>query len=202
MSRAVIVASGPSAFGFVPPDDLPVIAVNGAATWLRRFDYWFSLDASQANRSHLCTASARGAQCHIAGEPWLLHAASMRLAHYWTRVTSLNTYPEPPARYTPEWWLWRLGAVRGVNTEPGRINTGNSAWGAVGLAWHLGFRDIALVGVDASDEPRVEGGKCNSLSHLPLLFASAAPEVQLTSCGRMVAEGVPNKTFGEWYENR
>lgn len=33
--RAVIVANGPSAAGFIPPPGVTVIAVNGAIDWLR-----------------------------------------------------------------------------------------------------------------------------------------------------------------------
>lgn len=45
----IIVASGPSARGFVPPSDCKVIAVNGAVDWLERADYFFSLDPSAEN---------------------------------------------------------------------------------------------------------------------------------------------------------
>jgi hypothetical protein len=198
--RAVIVASGPSARGFEPPPDVPVIAVNGAGVWLPRVDYWFSLDASQANRGYLRTAAGRGAECHVAGQPWLLHASCMRVARYWTRVDSLHTYDEPTEHGSPEWWMWRLGAVPGICKEQGRIHTGNSAWGALGLAWHLGFRDVALIGVDASTEARVEGGCSGNLSHLPMLFASALPDMNVVSCGAL--DSIPQMTFKDWYENR
>ena len=42
--RLIIVADGPSAAGFVPPDGVPIMAVKGAILWLPRADYWFSLD--------------------------------------------------------------------------------------------------------------------------------------------------------------
>src|SRR5690606_23574624 len=198
--RAVIVASGPSARGFEPPPDIPVIAVNGTARWLSRFDYWFSLDASADNRANLRLAADRGASCHVAGQPWLPHASCLRLARYWTRLDSLNTYEQPRPQGTPEWWMWRLGAVPGICKEPGCIHTGNSAWGALGLAWHLGFRQVALLGVDASSDPRVEGGRSGNLSHLPILFASALPDMKVVSCGAL--DSVPQMTFEDWYENR
>ena len=198
--RAVIVAGGPSARGFEPPDDVTVIAVNGSARWLPRLDYWFSLDASSDNRANLRIAHDRGVSCHIAGQPWLLHASCLRLARYWTRIDSLHTYDEPKPRHTPEWWMWRLGAVPGICKTPGSIHTGNSAWGALGLAWHLGFRDVALIGVDANSEPRVEGGCPGNLSHLPILFASALPDMRVVSCGAM--NSIPQMTFKDWYANR
>ena len=45
----IIVADGPSAKGFVPPDGIDIIAVNGAIEWLQRADYWFTLDPSPVN---------------------------------------------------------------------------------------------------------------------------------------------------------
>lgn len=198
--RAVVVASGPSAQGFVPPDDVTVIAVNGTISWLSRADYWFSLDASWHNRRWLECAVARDVECHVAGDRWRDVATAMYYAKLWERVDSLHTYPEPAKEGSPEWWLWRLGAVLGICKEAGRIHTGNSAWGALGLAWHFGFRDVALVGVDASDEARVEGGMSANLSHLPLLFASALPDINVVSCGEL--DSVPKMSFKDWYENR
>lgn len=198
--RAVIVASGPSAQGFVPPDDVTVIAVNGAIQWLLGAEHWFSLDASPANRAHLRVAAERGVQCHVAGHPWLAHASCMRVSRYWQRVDSIGTYAEPSPEGSPAWWAWRLGAVLGICTTPNHIHTGNSAWGALGLAYHLGFRDVALIGVDATTDPRVEGGCSGNLSHLPMLFASAIPTMNVVSCGKL--ESIPQKSFEDWYENR
>lgn len=200
--RAVIVASGPSAQGFVPPDDVTVIAVNGAISWLPRAEHWFSLDASPANRAHLRVAAERGVQCHVAGHPWLAHASCMRYARYWTRVEGpqLDVYALSMLYPAPEWWLGRLQGVLGICKTPGHIHTGNSAWGALGLAYHLGFRDVALIGVDATTDPRVEGGCSGNLSHLPMLFASAIPTMNVVSCGAL--NSIPQMTFKDWYENR
>lgn len=198
--RAVIVASGPSAAGFVPPDDLPVIAVNGAVSWLPRLDYWFSLDASADNQKWLSVALRRGAECHVAGPRWRLCRTATDYAQPWERIDSLGTYAEPKPKGTPEWWLWRLGAVLGICKAPGAIHTGNSAWGALGLAWHLGFRDVALLGVDANQSPRLEGGTPDNLSHLPILFASALPDMRVVSCGAL--DSIPQLDFKGWYENR
>ena len=199
--RAVIVASGPSARGFDPPDDVTVIAVNGAIDWIRRADIWFSLDASDVNVRRLLQRRLRDCQYHVGSFPtakrfWPANSWD----HYWHRIDSLGTYPEPLPQGTPEWWLWRLGAKRGICKEQGRIHTGNSAWGALGVAWHLGYHDVALIGVDANDEPRVEGGRSNNLSHLPLLFASALPDMKVVSCGAL--SSIPQMTFKDWYENR
>lgn len=199
--RAVIVASGPSARGFSPPDDVTVIAVNGAVSWLPRLDYWFSLDASAANQKWLQVAIQRGASCHVAGPRWRLCRAAKRATH-WKRVEAppMDAAAMGMLYPSPEWWLGRVQGVLGICKTPGAIHTGNSAWGALGLAWHLGFRDVALVGVDASQEPRLEGGTPGNLSHLPLLFASALPDMRVVSCGAL--DSIPQLSFKEWYENR
>jgi hypothetical protein len=38
-NRCIIVSAGPSARGFRPPANIPIIAVNGVAQWLSRYDY-------------------------------------------------------------------------------------------------------------------------------------------------------------------
>lgn len=93
---------------------------------------------------------------------------------------------EPEEKGTPEWWLWRWSARRGLPMV-GSINTGNSAWGALQLAYKMGCTKAALVGVDANEQERLEGGKPNNLSHLPLLFESAMkfPGFKFINCGHM-----------------
>lgn len=191
-NRCVIVATGPSARGFEPPENTLVIAVNGAIDWLPRADWFFTLDPSAANvrrlryqRSEVRYAAALPAD----------HEAISRV-HRFRRYAARGR--EPAIRGCPEWWLWRWSAVRGLNTNPGLINTGNSAYGALGLAYHLGIEHVALVGVDATTDERVGGGQPGNLSHLPLLFASALRQIDVTSCGLM--GGIPQMELCEWLE--
>lgn len=107
---------------------------------------------------------------------------------------------EPQDRRSPEWHMWREYAVCGLSTDPKTIHTGNSSWGALGLAYHLGFEHVALVGVDGTDEPRIEGGHCRSLLHLPMLFASALPQIRVTSCGALT--GIPQMQFNDWIDKQ
>lgn len=95
--------------------------------------------------------------------------------------------PEPEDKNSPQWWLWRWGGRTGIRSNVGFINTGNSAWGALQWAYKMGARKAALVGVDANQEERLEGGKPNNLSHLPLLFESALgnPSFEFINCGHM-----------------
>jgi hypothetical protein len=185
---AVIVASGPSARGFKPPKGLTVIAVNGAIDWLTHADYFFTLDCSIVNLRRILNRRP-GVIYTAAGCPY-------HLEHVRNFKRIGNRGDEPVNRMSAEWCLWREHAICGLATEPNTIHTGNSAWGALGLAYHLGFERVALVGVDGTDEPRIEGGRCRRLDHLPLLFASALPQINVTSCGKL--PGIPQMTFSDW----
>lgn len=181
MHRAIIVASGPSAAGFVPPDNCMVIAVNGAIEWLPRATHFFTLDHSDANRRRL--RQRREGVRYCAG----IDSGQVVPEYVDTYLRRRGTRPEPADHGSPEWWLWRWSAALGLRAPVGWINTGNSAWGALQMAYKYGARRVALVGVDASSEPRVEGGTPNNLSHLPLLFESALgdPNFQFINCGHM-----------------
>jgi len=185
--RAIIVASGPSAKGFTPPEDVIVIAVNGAIDWIPRADYFFTLDPSTENMKRL-TYRRPGVIYCVAG-------FSVPDALCFERI-AYRSYPEPHDKNSPEWWAWRLQAVEKLCTEADKIHTGNSAWGALGLAYHLGIKRAALIGVDASDETRIEGGKSGNLSHLPSLFSSATQQIDVVSLGKL--NSIPQMTLADW----
>lgn len=181
--KAIIVASGPSARGFVPPKGITIIAVNGAIEWLSRADYFFTLDWAKVNMGRM--AHRRQGVKYTAAFPeskWV-----MPWVKYYKRGEDRTIKQAPYG--TPEYWLMRLRCKLGLSEDPTTINTGNSAYGALGLAYHLGFTDVALIGVDATREARIEGGHSRNLSHLPLLFASALPQINVVSCGKM--GGIP-----------
>ncbi|HDR2588141.1 TPA: norphogenetic protein [Enterobacter ludwigii] len=186
--KAVIVASGPSARGFVPPDDVTVIAVNGAIEWLSRADYFFTLDPSPENYRRL-KERRRGVTYCAAGPVGRIPGVRC-----FERIARRGQ--EPRERYTPAWWLWRWSAVAGLSENRRQIHTGNSAYGALGLAYHLGFTDVALQGVDGTEEARIEGGQPGNLSHLPLLFESALHQIRVVSCGKLT--GIPQMHFKDW----
>ena len=80
----------------------------------------------------------------------------------------------------------------GLAEEPSYIHTGNSAYGALGLAYHLRGAQVAFLGLDGTQAPyRVApGAPRTSMAHLPALFASALP--QLRGRGTSVVNGSPN----------
>lgn len=164
--RVVIVASGPSTRGFVPPDDVTVICVNGVIEWIQRADYWFTLDANPANLKRKAL-SRQGVKYYSALHP-----------RFWTpgHVIRLNRVS--------------MGVDAGLCLEPWVINSGNSAFGALGLAYHLGAEKVLLIGVDGTMEPRVEGGRSGALQHLPRLFDSAAHQIQMVNCGNLKARKI------------
>lgn len=190
--RVIIVASGPSADKFVPPQGVPVIAVNGAIDWLSRASYFFTLDPSAINLRRLRLRRRNVRYC-AAGLPVTLPGV--------TEFERLSLRgDEPPVKHSPEWWLWRWSARPGLSDDPRFIHNGNSAWGALGLAHHLGYKNVALVGVDATQEARVHsGGKPNNLTHLPLLFQSALKQINVVSCGKL--NSIPQMSFKEWLKN-
>lgn len=173
----IIVASGPSARGFTPPDGIPIIAVNGVIEWISRADYWFTLDPSPDNRRRMANPR-EGVEYHAAVENEDIPDHVNR----WRRVRG-DWSGYPTIKDGPGYWLKRLSCHPGLCETPGQIATGNSAYGAVGLAYHLGARRVVLIGVDASEKPRIEGGVSRNLSHLPALFASALPTIGMVSCG-------------------
>lgn len=169
----VIVASGPSARGYEPPEGVTVIAVNGAIEWLSRADYWFTLDPSRDNLRRLAGYWAK-VKCVMA-VPANFGTSSAK--------TPLMRQPRPLGVH----YLLRVegpgpwGARYRLSEDPTAINTGNSAWGALGLAYHMRPYTIELVGVDGTQARRVGGGQPGDLTHLPELFASA--EAQLAERG-------------------
>lgn len=192
--RLIIVADGPSAARFVPPDGVPIMAVKGAILWLPRADYWFSLDPNA--RTFAMLAQRRPGVRYAAAVP-----PEVELPDGVERLERIAADPKrtpmPPRNRGPEWWAWRLGAVAPLSEVPGRIHTGNSAWGALGWAYLLGFRRVLLVGVDGTGQARLsDGARPRQLAHLPYLFERALPQVDLASVSRLGR--VPRVTLPEW----
>lgn len=186
----IIVAGGPSAKGFVPPPGVPIIAVNGAIKWLPRADYFFTLDPSPLNLTRM-RIKRRGVQ-YFAAVP-----DDVQLPPWVTRYNRVaRRGEEPEDKASVDWLLWRYSCVKALCTEPGGIHTGNSAWGALGLAYHLGFKHVALVGVDATSENTVCGHKTGDHRHLGALFSSALGQIDVVSCGRL--DAIPQMNLSDW----
>src|SRR5699024_2682498 len=162
--NVIIVASGPSVRAVSRDDILAagavVIAVNGAIDWLGRSDYWFTLDPSQIN---LVRANNRVNGCkYVMALP-----DNMQAPPGVTRMERRQGDAYGKAR-----------ALQGLSEDKNTIHTGNSAFGAMGLAYHLRPKRIVLLGVAGTQERRIAGGCSRTLRHLPELFSSAVPQLQ------------------------
>lgn len=193
-TRVIIVGSGPSVKNFKVPRGIPTIAINGAVDWIERASFFFTLDPSDENKRRMANRR-RGTQ-YVCALPD--GAPDIPGVHRLTRVGDQTTRgPEPENHGSPEWWLWRWSAMPGLSEEPGKIHSGNSAYGALGLAYSLGYTDVALVGVDGTQEARYPGGgEPKNLSHIGLLFASALPQIRVVSCGQL--SSIPQMSLKDW----
>jgi hypothetical protein len=173
--RVIVAASGPSIAAVTPEQVLSagatVIAVNGAIDWLGRADYWFTLDPSQVN-----TVRARH---RVEGCRYVM--ALPRIAWCPMGVTRLLRVEGK--------LFGKARAPGGLSRDHGAINTGNSGFGALNLAYHMRPKKILLLGVDAKQERRVDGGMPRKLDHLPGLFATAVPQLEVA--GVEVVNGSP-----------
>jgi len=161
--RMVVLASGPSAAGITSHPGVPVIAVNGAITGLAWTpDYWFTLDPSPVNQERF-QHPREGCKYFVAVD---------------RDVGPEAANPNMRADFTGCHLLQRRFA-RGASTHPSVIHVGNSGRGAIQLAMLMGATRIAVLGVDATEDPYWYGeGRSGNLKHLP------------TQCEEMVTPGV------------
>lgn len=193
----IIIGSGTSLTGF-DFNQLKgigaIIAVNNAGNAVPFADMWFTLD------------------------PWGLHGPQLPVnfrgrlfaavpEDYGTpNATSANFRVIPDGRIT---FLHRLKSHNiphvssetafktGLSEDTSCINTGNSGYGALNLAYHFRPKKILLLGIDGSIGYFYTKSTTNRpLTYLPQMFDSAAP--QLKKAGIEVINGSINsaiKTF-------
>jgi hypothetical protein len=142
----------------------------------QRLDWWFTLDPSDANFRRM--VQRKPGVLYHAAMPDIIPTPEYVMRYERLALTGRDAgQTEPRPRHTPEWWAWRWAATPRLCEIKGKIHTGNSVWGALQLVFQQGYKKIILVGVDADNRERVEGGKPNNLSHLPWLFRSAMPQL-------------------------
>lgn len=174
-SRVLVVASGPSVLPLKRdaerwferlPRNVTVIAVNGAIEWLPRADYFCSVDTSTLNMTRV--ANPRPGTIYVMACPpsYPLPAHVIRLVRVERPKVNPRFRLDPNHRGNP-----------GLSETPNMLHTGNSAYGALGLAYFMRPEVIALLGVDGTQAERVEGGTPNRLDHLPRLFATAKEQL-------------------------
>lgn len=202
-ARVVICGQGPS-WASVREEDLvaardagaAIVAVNGALRSFggRPFTHWFTLDASAANLA-LMRRQLPGVRYYAAipdtwrkrrGPPRYIPPGVIALHRRVREEPLLGTFEERVRRQI----------VGGLSEDPTAIHTGNSAFGALGLAYLMAPRRVVLLGVDAHGAHRWDGSDNGDLGHVPDLFAGAVP--QLADAGVEVRNGSPGSAVKCW----
>ena len=165
LHKIIIVCSGASSEGFTPPEDCTVIAVNNTINWLSRADYFFTLDPifhelfNPENRRE-------GVEYCIAF-PRKFPNCTM-----YDRITDTSETAVHGHTGT-------MKGKRGLSDNG--ISNGNSAYGALNLAYLFGFDKLVFIGLDAGgkrhkSEKHPEHPK--EYIHLKELFDSALEQVK------------------------
>lgn len=177
-NNIIIVGSGKSLTGF----DFErlrglgtIIAVNDAAKSIPFADMWFTLD------------------------PWGLHGPQLPpvfSGKFYAAVPedfgTMNAHTKDH-RHKPDHRITFLHRLRshnrvgvssetaykvGLSEDTSCINTGNSGYGALNLAYHFRPKKILILGIDGTMGYFYTNNTCNRpLTHLPAMFQSAKPQL-------------------------
>lgn len=192
----LIVASGPSAervpkemFRKARDAGVYVIAVNGASDFCPSFDCWFTLDPSDHNKKIM--ASPRACATYYAAVP----------DDYGSPHAKHALHREPAERGIVYLRRLKRPVGRGLSGTRHGVASGNSAFGALNIAFLLGAQKIAMIGVDGSREAYAFGSRLprKNFNHLPNLFKTAM--FQLKSRKIEVINGSP-KSFVTCFPRR
>lgn len=177
--RIIIIGSGKSLIGFdfnQLRDRSYIITVNDSGKSVPFADAWFTLDPWGLDSGQIPypfhgvkyaavpddfgTKNAKSKE-HRIDAPNDINYLHRLISHNLTSVTS------------------ETALVSGLSEDTSCINTGNSGFGALGLAYHLKPKKILLLGIDAGMGYFYTDKKCNRpLKFLPSLFESALPQLQ------------------------
>jgi len=179
----LIVATGPSLRGFSIsklgniPKSVHIIAVKGAIRYIPRADSWLTVDV---NRRCLPFMQNRREGVHY----YAAVPADFGTAR--ARVQAHRTFSDPAVTYLRRTW------GDGLPDDPGIIYTGNSGWGALQLAWHMGAKRVALLGIDGTQSGYAMdvGSPRGSLLKIPDMFEKAVE--QLEAADIRVINGSPD----------
>lgn len=175
-----IVASGLSLkdFNFNKLRDIGsfIITVNGSGAFVPFADAWFTLDPWGLQGPQLPPKPFNGA----------LYAAVPD--NYGTPEAIREHRQIPTADVT---YLHRIQYKYGLSENPSSICTGNSGFGAFGLAYHMRPHKILLLGMDCGMGYYYTSHKRNrSLGHVPKLFNESLK--QMRDADIKVINGSPN----------
>lgn len=174
----LIVGSGPSAAPLTTlhvPGHVHIIAVKTAVFGLPRSDSWMTVDCNNRTRKFMLGRRRAGVQYYAAVPENYGTVDATREAHRGPAEPNVH-------------WLNRICELPigtyGLAKDPCTIHSGNSAYGALGLAYHMMPRRIGIVGVDLDGANYVWRGPAphrrphGDMSHVPKLFESALTDLQ------------------------
>lgn len=176
--KVVIVGRGPSLAGFdfqqlaALPESVIVICVNQSIEQSPRADVWFTLDPNTPLQK-LMRVQRPGTRYFAAVPNDFGRETAKRPSHRHglpENVTYLRRIDGPGPERSQD----------GLSHSKDAINSGNSGFGALQLAYLMGAKKIVLLGFDGADTARKTGGHFDSskksayLGHLPQLFNSTA----------------------------
>lgn len=190
----IIVGSGKSLIGF-NFNKLKglgtIIAVNGAGNAVPFADIWFTLDPWGLNGPQL-PQNFRGRMFAAVAEDYATPQAQSP-AHRITpdpRITFLHRLRSHNKPNVSSETSYKLG----LSEDTSCINTGNSGYGALNLAYHYRPKKILLLGIDGSIGYFYTNNTSNRpLTYLPHMFASAEP--QLKNAGIELINGSINSAI-------
>lgn len=166
-NKIIIVCSGASAKGFMPPDNVTVIAVNNTISWLSRADYFFTLDPGGYNRAAIANQREGVEYCVAFPDHFPNCTMFERIADYSDNGVQFDGRDRVVT-----------GAKKTLSEVQGMIHTGNSAYGALGMAYLKGFDKLVFIGLDGGG-PYCDGTPHyrEVFPHLNELFASTIQQV-------------------------
>jgi hypothetical protein len=191
-NTVIIVCTGPSLknYDFTKLKEMGyIIAVNDAGKFLPFADAWFTLDPWGCGiRGAQFPAGFHGDMYAAVPEAFGLGSAR-NLAHRVEAHPQINYLHRIPFHSISAHQLTDYDYLHwGLNEDPGSINTGNSGYGALNMAYHMRPKNIILLGLDGTKGYFYDAGKVTrSLHHLPKIFSSAVP--QLNAAGIEVING-------------
>lgn len=208
----IIICSGPSLTGFnfnLLKDLGYIITVNDSGNYIPFADLWFTLDPWGLNGKQL-PCNFKGQHYAAVPDDYATNEAKCMTHRTVPRnvMKFLHRIPfHTASNYTNNDYLtW------GLNCDPSCINTGNSGYGALNLAFHMKPKRIVFFGLDASQGYFFDISKTTrSLDHLPLIFKStlqqlkdnnievinASPNSRITCFPRYTIDDALNK-LREW----
>ena len=194
MSKCIIVGSGQSAKDFIPPIGVDIIAVNNAISRVPTAKYWFTLDPANYNLKIINDKNIKAIKYVACPPTFELPNDVIRCKrvenHNRSRVFNQDCY---------EYFLYQSKATLGLSLQYLHISTGNSSYGALNLAYHLGYKDIALIGIDGTDKISLDNNSdARGYIYLNQLFDSVQKDLGLNIVSLGELKSFPKMSLEEW----